>query len=210
MALNGRLLKLAWGGRFNDIDSWTNSLMLITTGAPVKTPFDYLVPLTNWMMQNAVRHNKGAVLDFIKLNEINPLTGKYADVTVSHTHLVSPGIVNDAATVGTIPQAALACTLLTAVSRGRTSHGRIFVPYQIPVTLEGGILPVNQQTSNAATFKAFINEINAIDATAGVVVFSKIGQLAAPVTAVSVGRVIDTQRRRRRSLIEAPVRTTLA
>jgi hypothetical protein len=53
--------------------------------------------------------------------------------------------------------------------------------------------------SNAT--KTFLNTIHTVT-TGQPVVFSRIGQTATPILGVKVGRVIDTQRRRRASMVE--------
>lgn len=127
------------------------------------------------------------------------------------------------------PQLTTAVTLLTAKPRGLASKGRIYPP---PSTLwalgTDGRISTSVADQLAASIKRLINDINALTLVTNVAVFSR-GKgvptynsaknrieysypnagAVENVTGVGVGRVIDTQRRRRRQLADARQEVTL-
>lgn len=205
MAVVGSLYKLAWGGSLYGVDEWQNSLFVHSPVSLPLNPAAYEVALKAWHTANG--HNK-ANLDYIKFNEINPVTGKYASLVDSFTHVLSPS--HPGAMTLAYPQLSAAMSIRTVRARGRGSAGRIYPPNgSYPVATDGRIEQANV-TAQLATFRTLINAINAANTGGVVVVFSKIGQTTTDVIKVSMGRVMDTQRRRRRALDEAATVSTLA
>lgn len=139
-------------------------------------------------------------IDLIKFNRIG-LDGRYIH---SWTNLVEYQVpVAPTATSPHAPQVALAVTLDTGTGRGLARQGRIFVPSPTMNVAADGRFLVNTATNSATLAAAFINRINAVDPPRRVVVASSVREGAIrPVTAVAVGRVLDTIRTRRRSLEE--------
>lgn len=114
--------------------------------------------------------------------------------------------------VRTLPnQVALAITLLTS-SPGPTGKGRFFLPAPLTGTLDAdGRLSDGVRDTFSAAGRSFVNEINAqgVRAGYGPVSIASGGsptKAIAPgiraVTGVGVGRVLDTMRSRRSSLLE--------
>lgn len=157
--------------------------------------------------------------------------GQYPDGQASYSHFYLPPIAGlGTPPAGQTPQSTVAVTLTTAVPRGLASKGRIFLPpsqrYQ-PATADG-LLSTADATSIRQSIIVLINAINANTEVGNVQVFSR-GKGEASynavkkrveytypntgavnnVTGVRVGRVVDTQRRRRRSLAEQPVAASL-
>jgi hypothetical protein len=150
--------------------------------------------------------------------------GLYPPDEASYSHFYLPPIAGTIAPPeGQLPQATLVATLLTGVPRGLASKGRIYLP---PTTrykpdVATGLIPSNYAQLYANNVMKLINAINATSVIGEVRVFSK-GKgvkvddpahrrwewtypnpgVSSAVTAVRVGRVIDTQRRRRRQLGE--------
>jgi hypothetical protein len=166
----------------------------------------------------------------VKVASIQP-DGHYPPNEPSASHFFSPGVAGGSAPpAGTIPQATMAVTLTTALPRGLASKGRIFVPpsaTMLPETADGKVSSA-RATEMAASVKRLINAINADPLVGNVAIFSRGRGVPSYnavkhrveytypnegavqlVTGVRVGRVIDTQRRRRRQLTELPVATTL-
>jgi hypothetical protein len=108
----------------------------------------------------------------------------------------SPG--SNASSIKYPPQLALAISLVTPRA-GATGKGRFYLP--LTGVVVGDDLRLTQAAVDVevAAAKAFLNAINAIGAPIGV--FSSKGY-ASEVTAVRVGRAVDTQTRRRGDLIE--------
>lgn len=157
--------------------------------------------------------------------------GKYPADEPSASHFYVPGAVGGTnPPAGTIPQATMACTLTTALPRGLASKGRIFVPpsgTMLPETADGKVSAA-RAGEMAASIKRLINDINADPLVGNVAIFSRGRGVPSYnavkhrveytypnpgavqlVTGVRVGRVVDTQRRRRRQLTELPVATAL-
>lgn len=105
------------------------------------------------------------------------------------------------------PQCTMCVTTTTALPRGLAAMGRFYLPSMTGAIAASGRAPSGLNTSIAAAAATWLTAVNAA-VLGGVAVFSK-GNAAVPngalqtVTGVRVGDVIDTQRRRRRQLVEA-------
>lgn len=101
------------------------------------------------------------------------------------------------------PQCTVAISLLTSASRGRGHIGRFYVP-PLGVSPDAtGRLSTSTQASLMNTTRTMINGLNGVAGLGTVGVITKIGSgTSRAVTGVRVGRAIDTQRRRRRSIPE--------
>lgn len=164
-------------------------------------PALYLPALSTWFQDSNTNINAGARLDYIKFNEINTLTGKYANQVAAFEHVLAPPLAGPGASVP--GQLTLAVTLTTGLTRGRGHAGRFYPPsgHGSSVPSTDGRVSIGAAQSHGITAKALINSINAINA-GKVVVLSVLDQKVVEVTGVAVGRVVDTQRRRRSSLPE--------
>jgi hypothetical protein len=108
-----------------------------------------------------------------------------------------------------VPQATIAVTTLTAIARGRASKGRFYLPPATQTVQTDGRITITNADNIEGAARTWLNAINATAQVSNVSVMSKLGTgTTNPITAVGVGRVIDTMRSRRRSLAEA--RTPLA
>lgn len=151
--------------------------------------------------------------------------GTYPANEVSYSHFYLPPIVGLYAPVaGQLPQGSVCVTLTTALPRGLASKGRVFLPPSTRYAPQAdGLMTAAAATQLAKCMQRFINEINANAVVGNVMIYSRGKGVAAydaqhkrveytypnpgasqPVTGVRVGRVIDTQRRRRRQLNELP------
>jgi hypothetical protein len=143
-----------------------------------------------------------ARLSSVKLNHIG-VDGRYTETATNEVILADlPG--NGPLNPVHPNQIALAISLTTGYSRGPAHRGRFYLPLpSYSLTPEGSIAPANAELAAQET-QTFIDGLNAVNEGWQVAVFSrKLGAPAIrPVTGVEVGRVYDTQRRRRRSLIE--------
>jgi hypothetical protein len=151
------------------------------------------------------------------------IDGTYPDNDAAYSHFYIPPIVGDfTPPTGQSAQQTLCVTLTTAVPRGLASKGRVFLPpsyWYKPGT--DGLLVAADALKIGKSIQRLINEINANAVVGNVAIYSRGKGVAAydaahkrveytypnpgasnVVTGVKVGRVIDTQRRRRRSLPE--------
>lgn len=103
----------------------------------------------------------------------------------------------------TLPQSSLSITLTTAVPRGRGHAGRIYPPPMCYTIQADGRIP-DPTSTIVPQWTTFLNSlITAVGAR--MVVASHVAGTFTPVTGIKVGRVTDTQRRRRNHLPEGYV-----
>lgn len=214
--LEGRLWKIVWGGSLFTQEQWSCSVSAVglTQGAVSATAETLAAPIRDWMARPGSRLNTAARLEFVKFNEVSRITGKYLSAN-SDTFEVTPSIAGAADQDGP-GQICLAITLRTEVARGRASKGRFFSPFAAGdfIDADGGLQsPIPKAAADSA--QELLSELNAalaVGVSAGerplVAVFSRVGNLARDAQTVSVGRVLDTQRRRRRSIPEQPIAAT--
>lgn len=103
------------------------------------------------------------------------------------------------------PQCSVVASLLTNVP-GRRTRGRMYWPFLAGVISSGGTFAGPTSPANlAVAFASMLASIgNLAESTINPrpVIVSVAGNVVTPVTSVSVGNVIDTQRRRRDSIVE--------
>lgn len=100
------------------------------------------------------------------------------------------------------PQLAIVVSLLTALAGGR-NRGRLYLPgpTNAAIDLTGRLVQANCTTIVNAWGAAFTAGTTAVP-TLVPVVYSRMNRSVQPITRLSVGNVIDTQRRRRDKLLE--------
>ena len=164
----------------------------------------------------------------LKVMNLNEDGIQYVNVPSGSYFWVPPVVGTGPPPAGLAPQNTCAVTLRTALPRGLGSTGRCFLPPNRNL-LPGpdGRITAAAAKELADTFKTLINAINNNANIGDVSVMSRGKAERGPdlpngkptytypnpgvtntVTGVSCGRVVDTQRRRRRSLLEAPVAAT--
>lgn len=195
------LYRLVWGGRLFDKEGWSCSLSIGSPTGFNHAASDMSAALVAWMARAGTRNSSAARLDFIKMNQINPTTGKYVLQTTNEL------LQNDLAVGVSAPgpgQNSVAVSTRTLLSRGRSHAGRFYPPTgNITPDPVSGLVDSTVIGAMATSAFALITDVNTVlGADGSVVVFSKVGQLVEPVNGVRVGRVIDTMRSRRRSLNE--------
>ena len=175
---------------------------------------------SNFLMQPPATHR----LTEIKVARIGT-DGLYPPTEASASYFYPTPIVGGtAASQWQVPQGTVAVTLRTALPRGLASKGRLYLPpsvgYQIAADGRMSVLAADKY---AGMVRILVNEINAATLIGNVAVFSPGKAVRGPdkpngkptytypglgamqnVTGVSCGRVVDTQRRRRRQLAENP------
>jgi hypothetical protein len=160
----------------------------------------------------------------VKVARIQP-DGLYPPAEASGTVFYAPPLPGPGPLVdGQTAQQTMAATLLTAVPRGLGSQGRVYLPpsWLMKPAADGRL---SQATADviAASVAHLIKDINANGLVGNVQIISKgkgvrvddipnkrwhyeypTAGVANNVIGVQCGRVVDTQRRRRRSLAESP------
>jgi len=200
MAIVGKLHKIVFGGVLAQTETWSVGLHFISPDTTIDQPEVIEAAIGQWMSRPTSLFAAAAFLNWIKVNEINPVTGLYVDESGSNTHYVQTthqgtGAVN-------APHITLAVSTVTALTRGYASKGRFFPPLAGGVTygIDGRIAA--QVAADCATSAAqLLTDINGAY-TGECVVFSKVGQVVQEITGVRVGRVVDVQSRRRKNLLE--------
>ena len=122
-----------------------------------------------------------------------------------------------------LPQSSVCCTLTTAVPRGLASKGRFFLPPSQAQIASDGLMNDAMRDIVRGRVRDFLTAINNATVDTGDIAILSRGRgvpaydpdtnkitytypnagAVHDVTGVSVGRVIDTQRRRRRQLVES-------
>jgi hypothetical protein len=201
-------LYLQWGGKLPGNESWSCGLRMIKKGAGPWTSNDPAAMLAAVTTAVGAYHSRAgtsispsAKLSFVKLNAI-AADGHYIDETTREQ------VVGDTPGGGTdryFPnQVALAVTLETGFSRGSAHRGRFYLPLPAIPVATTGLIDIGDAVGVRTSTETFRVALNAVAANWQVGVMSrKLGAPAQrPVTSIHVGRVLDTQRRRRRSLAE--------
>lgn len=210
---------LRFTGRWYDTEQWSCGLRIITddnantvgmweTAAP-----NLLEPMAGyvaaWFIRAGSKISNKARLDKVSLNSIGS-DGNYSDPGNPHDFdYVAASAPTGASLSTSWPQLTVVVSLRTAVARGYGTHGRVYTPAACAAATTG-LITAGDAGGMATSFKDLIEDINgeADLALAGfprVGVVSNMGEPGASriVTRVLVGNVIDTQRRRRNSLVEA-------
>lgn len=140
-------------------------------------------------------------LTTIKLNRIGP-DGRYVDNEAMEKDM---GLQTGQSSQLHLPQASLVVTLGTALDRGRGSKGRVYTPpNQHMGIVSDGRIPAASATAAATAFKILVDSINStytLIGRVGVASNAGAGRFE-HCTRLSVGRVVDTMRSRRTSLVE--------
>lgn len=220
MDVLGHLHKLVIGGSLAGTESWSISLHYLKAN-PGK--IDISAPVINaikaWFQDVNIQMNALARLDFVKWNELDPLprinppdpkTGLPRPASPAYTRYLSPSAPNEIfLTPGTIPagtmvngapQLTSAVSLTTDQARGLAHKGRIYPPVACAIGADGR--STFNPDANLAAVKTMFLALNTLGA-GNVVVYSGVrGTRVNVVNGLKIGKVVDTQRRRRRNLIE--------
>lgn len=200
MAVNAHLYRLSWGGQLFVKESWACNIHVSSPDLIENPASDFTGALKAWMGTQP----GSSLLSFVKFNEINRLTTKYVSQNDTNVDYLAPAFAGGSPPGP--PQLTVAVSTTTGIQRGRGHAGRYFPP------MNGSLVSVDANgASSGGDFTAYIaaqvtllKALTAIIPSPGhLVVASKIGQVENAITGIKVGHVIDTQRRRRKSLDEA-------
>jgi len=192
-------------------EGWSMGLRLADTVPPINAAASQAVcdtyaaaVHTFWGGQSTTAAQ--AVLKTVKMNWLNTL-GHYVFNSTSRVDYTD-NAHGGGASIGYPNQVALAVTLGTAAGRGLAHQGRIFLPLPgYPVDAGTGLIQLTTAQGIATVWGGFLDTLNGLDSNRRVTIFSG-GTPKTPtgaahkVTKVEVGRVLDTMRSRRRSLVE--------
>jgi hypothetical protein len=204
---DGGHLYLQWGGKLPGNEQWSNGLRLApvaaaNSGDPAGLIAGCVAAIQAWHVHVDSAIHPFAKLSFVKLNMINT-AGHYATDETFETILADVA-GGGSSTVYTANQLALAISLKTAVSRGAAHRGRFYAPLPTPYVTTDGTIAAADRDKIKARATALLAALNAVSANYDVAIYSR--KAGNPghrlVTGIEVGRVLDTQRRRRRSVAE--------
>lgn len=198
---------LQWGGTLPGGEEWSCGLRMMNTAGGTPT-YD---AAAHTAYKNALTTFHGAVnshicayaaMTYCKFNVIG-VDGKYAD-PASHEIIGIAQGGGDGATLVYPNQVALAVTLKTAVDRGPANKGRIYLPLPTMAIGGDGMITATAAGQVKTTLTTLLTSLNSYSPNIQVAVFSRKSGAAThrAVTGFGIGRVLDTQRRRRRSLVE--------
>lgn len=220
MEVLGHLHKIVLGGVLAETESWSMSMHFLKANPGKIIVTGAIATAANaWFSNGYAKINASAKLDFIKINELDPLprinppnpkTGLPRPASPAYTRyllneppnelFLTPGTSPAAGSLNGPPQLTLAITLATDSPRGLAHRGRVYPPTVFDCGTDGRA-PANLTFCRDA-FKDLLVAINAAGG-GNVVVYSGVrGTQVNVVTGVKLGRVVDTQRRRRRNLQE--------
>lgn len=200
-------LYVQWGGKLPGGEAWSCGFRMWKQGGSVEadgatTLVTISASLADFHSNPNAHINSKAKLSFVKVNAIGTDGHYLGDGTNEATYPDLQGgntVVNGTSFPN---QVALAVTLNTGFSRGPAHSGRFYLP-----------IPVMDVDANGVVSEAACDEVDSALQTLRTAVNSTGHQMVvmsrkagAPghraVTGFDVGRVLDTQRRRRRSLPE--------
>lgn len=204
---DSRHFYVQWGGKLPGNETWSCGFRMLRTAGHVVTDGPALLvgigtALAAFHAHADTQINPAAKLSFVKVNSIE-LDGTYTlDTTDEATYA---DIAGGGGAAPLYPnQTALACTATTGYSRGVAHKGRFYLPMpSIYVASTGLIADANRDivVSSLATLRTAVNGV--VSGYQMAVMSRKAGSPGhRAITGFEVGRVLDTQRRRRRSLVE--------
>lgn len=201
MAPVQHLYRLTFGGKFFDTEGWSNTFHIGSATGFNHSAGDFETAIKGWLTRVPSKISSAAHLDFIKCNEIAPLTGRY--VLDSTNEVIGTDL--GAGSCNTWPpQNTVVISTRTAKNRGRAHAGRLYPPTgNVGVDPVTGLIDSTIVDGMVTSALTMVREINTlVGAGSELVVFSKLAQEVEPIIGVRVGRVVDTMRTRRKALLE--------
>ena len=199
------VFRLDFGGPLYS-DIWQCTLHMQGTGMPTADAAldDLVQDLSTWMA--ASQSASAASLGWVKFNEIDPISRRYKSATDTYERILTTPVRGSVEGNG-MPQQTLCVSLLTGAKRGLASRGRFYPPATVLSLGSDGTVSKTGVNLVAQAARTLINSLNNWPGTDtpfnGQVVVLGGNGVTRNVTAVSVGNVMDTQRRRRNKLRES-------
>lgn len=197
-----------WGGKLPGGEQWSCGIRMRNTNqagvltAAASGLAGYAAAIQTYHTSSTAQIAGSATLSFVKSNAIN-IDGTYLS-GVTNEQVVAD-VAGGGASVAPHPnQVALAVSLVTGFSRGPAHRGRFFMPLPVFMPAADGLISTSDRNYAKGAAETLRTSLNAVTSGWNVAVMSrKSGAPAARnCTGIEVGRVLDTQRRRRRSLKE--------
>lgn len=187
------------GPAYGDLEQWSTGLRLRTTTPPDAAALSEAgEAFISFMNTNELLGSSAAKMQSVKWAP-QTVEGKYGSGESVEFLFNNRTIGNNG---GMPAQIAVVLSLRTARPRGRASNGRMYVPALPTLVANTGrfsVTDANIIAERAATMISLIGEALGTDVVVGSAVESG---LLETVTGVRVGRVPDTQRRRREGIPE--------
>lgn len=203
-------IHLTWGGTLYGLETWSNGLRIsnpdygnpdLLLGWAQNYLDEAVAAISKWWNAPTLWANNKAFLTWVKMQPVDTNGRYFPGQDTNEKLLAAPGIPG---TGGRTPaQVAMVHTLYTSRPRGLASRGRIYIPSGSGVQ-EDGLLFASDVRAQAQVTAILIKDLAEMDNPGigtNVQVMSKRG-VSATVERVGAGRVLDTQRRRRRNLPE--------
>lgn len=197
-----------WGGKLPGNEQWSCGFRLWKAAGSTQASADALVgkigdAVNAFHIRTTSHIGNKALLSFVKVNAI-ALDGTYQ--ASGTTERIFPDIAGGQPTFVSDfhpNQVAWAVTLNTGFTRGPAHKGRFYIPLPAIILGADQRADVTDCQSLAQSANTLLSDVNAGGAEVMVVMSRKAGKPGhRAVTGTSVGQVLDTQRRRRRSLVE--------
>lgn len=225
------------GDSYGSTEKWQFGFRLTAGGVSNQATADALKPIIQkWWIGTAAPYSVGVSfkpVSYFRLGEIKvaniDVDGTYPPTLPSASSFIQPPLAGTGnPPAGQSAQQTMAVTLVTALPRGLASKGRMYLPPCANMLPDPtGLVPTANILGIVDSVRIMFTEINADPLIGSVAVFSRgrgvpvddtlrhryrytypnAGAMQL-VTGVRMGRVVDTQRRRRRSLLEVPVSAT--
>jgi hypothetical protein len=220
MPYDRRHVLAQWGGTLPGGEIWSNSLRLASSSEGPDASVPVHSEMVDWLegpAKDAVAAFHGsaatqvhsfAKLTFLKLNVVD-INGHYVEPNTLEYVYPAP-VAGGVATELHPNQVTLVVSLTTGLSRGPAHRGRFYLPLPgIATQSDGRIsagLAMNVANSAATFIKALADQPGPDLGTADMIAVVMSKKAGFPdtheITGVDVGRVLDTQRRRRAEIDE--------
>lgn len=213
-------LLMTMGGPLYTVDEWSMSIRISKPTGLAANPFhdeiedgllDLATDISAWWTANTIIQTTAAKLGYVKLNAIGP-TGLYLDATQTHAYYWAGTLPSTSYAALYPAQVSLVSTWITDAERGPASKGRVYLPApKVPINGSTGVWEVADCLAIANRMAVLLNSINDWPGWDAVTEFASMRACVVsglgsgtirPITGVRIGRVPDTQRRRRSALDE--------
>jgi len=199
-----------WGGSLPGGERWSCSFRMAKPGGAVATQAEAIAntagisaALQSYHQTAGTKIYSLCKMDFVKVNLVD-VDGHFP--VAGTNELVITPVAGGGSLVAYPNQIALCVTLLTSFTRGPAHAGRFYSPTPSMAMGSDGRISTVDRDLVVISSQQLLTAVNAVSLYK-INVFSR--KLGAPahntVQQTRIGRVLDTQRRRRRSLIEAYV-----
>lgn len=200
-------LYVQWGGKLPGGEQWTcgfrlrkKSAGVIDSGAGLLVGVS--AAIVNYHTSASTRLSQAAKLSFVKVNAIGT-DGHYSSPGTNQALYPDTGGAQTGDPI--YPnQVTLAVSLTTGFSRGPAHRGRFYLPLPSQGLLATGVIQPAAAVLVSEATDGLVTAVNAVNTDYEVAIFSR--KAGTPgnrkVTGNLVGTVLDTQRRRRRSIAE--------